>query len=353
MKNRITIALLTCTLAFSFHHANSQSDMSAFLMAEKSDASKLIGAYVSPVIKGVSYGMTSGWYHTGKTHNKLGIDFGVTISAVMMPSSEQTFDPTKLGLSGATTPNQNLSPTIIGPKTAAPSNSYDVSYTNGPVSVNQTINGPDGLDFKKNLGGNWIPVPMIQLGIGLIKNTDLKVRFIPNQNKDSKSGGNGVGMLGFGLLHDVKQYFPGVKSLPFDLSVLLAYTSVNGSSSLVNTDQSNDGRPYSDNGKVSYKLNSWVFQAIISKKVSVLTFYMGVGYGTVNSKVSITGSFALDPYATNGAYPLVDPFSTTYSNKSMKLTTGMRLKLGPIYFNGDYTVQKYSALTVGFGASIR
>jgi len=357
MKKGITVLLISPLFILLNLAASGQSDMSAFLTAEKSDASKLIGAYISPVIKGVSYGMTNGWYHTGKTHKKLGIDLGVTVSAVMLPSSDQSFDPTKLGLSSNTVPNQNASPTIIGPKTIAATNSYNVNYTltgtSGSLPISQTINGPDGLDFKKNIGGNWVPVPMIQLGIGLIKNTDLKIRYIPSTNKGSKSGGNDIKMLGFGLMHDIKQYFPGVKLLPFDLSILAAMNSVTGSSSLMNTDQSQDGVPYSNDGVVTYKFSSWIAQAVISKKVSVLTFYAGVGYAAVNTKVNITGTYILDPYATSQAFPITNPFSTTYSNTGMKLNAGMRLKLGPIYFNGDYTIQKYSALTVGFGASIR
>jgi hypothetical protein len=31
----------------------------------------------------------------------------------------------------------------------------------------------------------------------------------------------------------------------------------------------------------------------------------------------------------------------------------MRLKLGPIFFNGDYTFQKYNMLSVGFGVAVR
>lgn len=351
MKNKIlgsvTFFSVVCLTPL---RAQNESDLSAFMTAEKNDASKLVGAYISPLIKGFSYGMTGGWYHTGKTHNKLGVDLGVSVSTVMLPSSEETFNPTKIGLSGTITPNQTVSPTIIGSDNVSP-NSYNVNYTQGPITVSQSFTGPQGLNFKKNIGGNWVPVPMIQLGIGLIKSTDLKIRYLPEQKYGDNSR---VKMLGFGLMHDIKQHIPGIKMLPFDLSVLVAYNSVDGTSSLVNTNTGNDGKPYSTDGKLSYTLNSWVAQAIVSKKVAVLTFYLGVGYGAVSTKAKITGRYVLDPYnATTIANPLIDPFATNYSNNSAKLTTGIRLKLGPIYFNGDYTVQKFSALTIGFGASIR
>lgn len=342
-------SLLSMILSFAFLSANAQteSDLSAFLTSTRSDANKLIGAYVSPVMKGLSYGMTSGWYTTAANHKLGGVDLGVTLSVVTLPTAEETFDPSKLNLSASTQPLSAVAPTMIGPKI---SSQYNMTYTqtNPPLTVNQTINGPEGLDFKKNIGMNAIPVPMIQLGVGLIKNTDLKIRYLPEQTKsDSK-----IGMLGFGLMHDIKQHIPGVKMLPFDLSVLVAYNSIKGSTSLVNTNASQiDGVPSSTDGKTSYTFNSWLVQALISKKVAVLTFYAGVGYAAVSSKASITGKFVLDQ--SGGQAVITDPFSSTYTNNGAKLTAGMRLKLGPIYFNGDYTIQKFNALTLGFGASIR
>ena len=337
----VWIMLLIAFVGKAQGQLNNESDLNNFIQAAPGDASKLISAYVNPVIKGVSYGMTSGWYHTAKTHKTFGVDLGVTVSAVNLPSSEETFNPNDLGLSANTVVNSQIAPTIIGPK--IPSD-YTLKYNAAAPGV--PISGPEGLDFKKNLGGNWIPVPMYQVGVGIIKSTDLKVRFMP----DTKSGDSHVKMLGFGLMHDVKQHFQGIKLLPFDLSVLVAYNSLSGSTTLINLDQSNDGKPYSTNGSVAYKLNSWIVQAIISKKVAILTFYLGAGYAAVSSKVDVKGTFVLDPYAASLSVP--NPVSINYSNNGAKLTAGIRFKFGPIYLNTDYSVQKYNALTVGIGGSI-
>lgn len=345
-------------LSLAFFVAKAQgnpADVSAFLNAQTADANKLINAYVSPAIKAVSYGMTNGWVTTAQNHKLGGFDLGVSVSAVMMPTSDETFDPTKLGLSANTVPSGNVAPTLIGPKIPS---SYNF-VNNGVTLLN--VNGPEGLDLKKNLGSNAVPVPMFQVGVGLPLNTDLKVRFVPEQ----KSGASNLKMLGFGLMHDIKQYIPGIKSVPFDLSVLAAYNSITGTTSLVNTSKDpvtgypnqTDGVPTSTDGQSNYTLNSWVIQALISKKVSVLTLYGGVGYGSVSTKATITGSFTLDNplYSTspNPGPPIKNPFSTNYTNTGMKLTLGIRFKFGPIYLNTDYTVQQYSAVTVGFGVAFR
>lgn len=361
MKKRTSIVSLTVALialATSTQAQGTEADLSVFLQAQKSDANKLIGAFISPMIKGLSYGMTSGWYTTAANHKLGGVDLGVSLAVVTLPSSEETFDPFKLGLSANTVPKTTPAPTFIGPKIPS---QYTIT-NNGYTIAN--VDGPEGLDFKKNIGMNAIPVPIIQLGVGLIKNTDLKVRYLPEQ----KSGDSKLSMIGFGLMHDIKQHIKGVKMLPFDLSFLVAYNSISGSTSLINTRvdpltgywNQTDGVPYSNNGKGNYTFNSWLFQALVSKKVAVLTFYAGVGYAAVSSKATITGSFVMDnpiypgdPSTNPAKITLTDPFSTTYSNSGMKATAGMRLKLGPIYFSGDYTVQKFNALTLGFGASIR
>ncbi|HTH56967.1 MAG TPA: DUF6588 family protein [Cyclobacteriaceae bacterium] len=360
MKKRLSVVQLIVALvvlAASARAQGTEADLSSFLAAQKSDANKLIGAFLSPAIKGLSYGMTSGWYNTAQAHKIGGIDLGVSLAVVNMPTSEETFDPYKLGLSANTVPNNTPAPTFIGPKIPS---SYTIT-NNGYTIAN--VDGPEGLDFKKNIGMNAIPVPIIQLGVGLIKSTDLKVRYLPEQ----KQGDSKLGMLGFGLMHDIKQHIPGVKMLPFDLSLLVAYNSISGSTALTNTRvdpvtgwwNQNDGVPYSNNGKANYTFNSWLIQALISKKVAVLTFYAGVGYAAVSSKASLTGTFQMDnplfqnPQTNPAPVKLTDPFSTTYSNNGFKATAGMRLKLGPIYFSGDYSLQKFNAFTLGFGASIR
>jgi hypothetical protein len=311
------------------------------------------------MVKGLSYGMTSGWYTTAQNHKLGGVDIGVSLAVVAMPTSEETFDPHKLGLSPNTVPNfTGTAPTFIGAKTPT-----TYSITNNGYTIT-TVGGPEGLDFKKNIGMDAVPVPIIQLGVGLMKNTDLKIRYLPQQTKgDSK-----LNMFGIGLMHDIKQHIPGVKMVPFDLALLVAYNSVSGNTSLINTrvdpnspyfgyQNNDDGVPYSSDGKSNYTFNSWLIQALISKKVAVLTFYMGVGYAAVSSKANITGSFQLDNPAYNGQksqMPFIsNPFSTTYTNNGLKVTAGMRLKLGPIYFSGDYTLQKFNAITLGFGVSVR
>ena len=343
--------------------AQTEEDIAAFLEASEEDAEKLMDAYLQPFIRSLSFGMTGGWYTTAKAHSTLGFDLSFTANLAFIPTSENFFDPNKLGLTSATVYNgarppgspagtpfdpTKKAPTIFGPKDQTQyTSTYDPDGS-GPLPVQSyAIRGPEGFDLKKEIGVSAVPTPMVQLGIGVIKNTDIKIRFVPKQ----EVGSSDIKMFGIGVMHDVKQHIKGIKLLPFDLSALVAFNSVQGSSDLSNNDPT-DGSPDSPDGVGLYKFDSWLFEALISKKISVLTGYAGLGYSLINTNVDIKGSYQIVPIA-GVPNTLTDPVSIGFKNKSMRLTLGMRLKLGPIFFNGDYTFQKYNTLSVGLGVAVR
>jgi hypothetical protein len=340
--------LISFFLLLSVTSAISQNitDISQFLRAEKSDATNLLKAYVTPAVNAMANGMNNGWYTTGQVHKKLGIDVGVSLNMVFTPSSDDYFIPalsSKTVFANTTNP-ANGAPSIVGPKDKTQyTSTYDPDGSGSLPSQAFTIAGPEGLDFKSSVGFSALPLPMIQLGIGTIKNTDLKIRFVPS----IKSGTVSFQMFGIGLQHDIKQYIPGVKALPFDLSILAAYNSISGSSSLVS---SGSGISSTD-GNFSYKLSSWTAQAIISKKIAVLTLYAAAGYGSASSNVDISGTFNIS--TSTVPFSITNPLAMETSSNSGRLTGGLRVKLGPIYFSGDYTFQKYDVLTLGFGVSVR
>ncbi len=352
----IILVTVFCTGLFpKAAYAQNESDISNFLKAAPEDVSKLITAYVQPAIEGVSYGMTGGWYTTAKAHKSFGVDIGVSLNTVFLPSSRNYFDPYKLGLTSQFTFDNITNsaagaPSVMGPKDETTYTfTYDPDGAGGVGNQSFDINGPEGLDVKGALGVGEapVPVPMIQLGVGIIKNTDLKLRLVPQQTV----GGSKVKMLGIGVMHDIKQHIPGIKLMPFDLSVLLAYNNVSGNTDLRNTDSSDD-LPDSQNGEMDYSFNSYIIQALISKKISVLTVYGGIGYQMVKTKVDVLGDYTIESNSSL-SFDVKDPVAIDFKNNGLKLNGGVRLKFGPFYINGDYTLQKYNTVTVGLGFSIK
>lgn len=340
----LTLLILVSSVA----RAQDGSDLVNFMQAGEEDASKLMNAYVNPVIEGLSYGFNGGWFSTGKAHKSFGFDIGVSANAVFIPTSKNYFDPGKLGLTTLTgftseAPN-GLAPTVVGPD-------YGTTYT-GSIDTNDdgtpdrsySFKGPKGLDFKDAIKISGVLAPTAQVGIGIYKNTDLKVRWMPEVEVESSK----LKLIGFGVMHDIKQHIPGMKLLTFDLSLLAAFTKIQGETGMqgVFNPEAGDTSPQ----RMYFDMNAWLMEAIISKKLSFVTFYGGVGYNAVKSTANVEGSYDI---FDDGTLILTDPVNLDFKNNSFRLTGGMRLKMSIFYLSADYTLQEYSTVSVGFGVSVK
>jgi hypothetical protein len=335
--------LLLCIISVPFlASAQDESDLAEFLNAGPKDASKLMNAYLNPVIEGLSYGFNGGWYTTAKAHKPLGFDIGVSLNAVFIPSSKHYFTPSALNLEVTELiPASGKAPTVVGPEDET---TYSVD-TNGDNQPDATFSGPQGLDFKENIKISGVLAPTAQIGIGVYKNTDLKIRWMP----EVETGSTKVKLFGVGVLHDIKQHIPGIKVLPFDLSVLVAFTNIQGTSGMAGTFDapSSDTRPQ----EMDYDMDAWLFQALISKKLAIFTFHGGIGFNTINTNANLTGSYIVVAGTPQGTFK--DPVSLRFKNNSMRVSAGIRMNFGPIYLNGEYTLQEYSTVSVGLGVTVR
>jgi len=340
MKRLRTLLMILLSLTF-IYQANAQDDIDQFLEESAEDGEKLIGAYISPAIKAFSLGMNQGWYNTAKAHKVAGVDLTFTGSLMKVPSSEQLFDVNALGLSdlavvdditGLEKSDGNI-PTVLGPDTPP---TFSLRSTLGNTS--DDFQGPGGLELGEDVKflKNKMPAAMLQLGFGLPKGTDIKLRLVPKIDVGDDGKFN---LFGIGVMHDVKQYIPGLKNLPFDLSAFVGYTKMK-------LDVAFDPTSNPDQ-KGLFEVKSTTIQGLASKKLSVVTFYGGIGYNIAKSNLSMLGTYDI------GGANVVDPVDLSYAASGFRGTAGMRLKLAVFTFHADYTIQKYSALTVGFGISVR
>lgn len=341
--NSLKRSILTLISAVVFTlSAIAQSDLDNLIKGSTEDANYLVKGYVTPALNAVGYGLNQGWYNTAKPHKVLGFDLTITAAAISIPSSDLSYrvENSKLSTIDLVTPTPTGGganvPTIFG---------SDVAPTYRFRASGSTFQGAPGLNLDVPISGTAIPVPMVQLGIGLPKGTDVKLRFFPSTGLGTGGKDGSVGMFGIGVLHDVKQYIPGVKELPFDLSAFVGYTKLNFD---VNLDPTNN-----PSQKATFATSATTIQGLISKKISVLTFYGGLGYNFIGSDLNVKGTFDLDGNPATKDDRKDNPISISNSTSSASFTAGLRLKLAIFTFHGDYTFQKYNALTLGFGFNVR
>ena len=328
-----------------------------FLRTAPTDGVKYIQAYLSPWANAFGSGLNGGWYNTAKPHKFGGFDITTNFSVGVVPTSAETFDVSKIGLSPAITfTGSGIASTAAGPKTS----NTQMSYNQSGVAL-ATFKTPQGSALK------YIPVPMAQVGVGLPFGTEVKFRFIP---KISVQDGT-VSLWGVGLVHSLVQYLPGNKLLPFDVSLFGGYTKLNGNVPLkLEPDQAftqNYTAPYSStfaNQNLNFNVSALNVSLIASLNLPVVTLYGGLGYCKTQTKIKIQGDFPTPvlvatptshaEYNNSGVKKGSDFPEIDIKNFSgLRANIGLRIKLSVITIHADYTKAQYNVFSAGLGVSFR
>jgi hypothetical protein len=348
--------LLFSTVSFS------QFDNVDFLRGAPADGVKYIKSYISPWTNAFGAGLSSGWYNTAKPHKLGGFDITIGMNAGIVPSSDNTFDVSKIGLTTFTPSGTSpyMASTISGPN------------IDGPTTLTAASNGVTLASFKTPPGTNWkmVPVPIAQIGLGLPFGTEIKARFIP---KISIKNGD-ISLWGVGLVHSIMQYFPGNKLLPFDVSVFAGYTKLEGNVPLslkpdLSVGPTNYTTPYSEttsfkDQNLNINVTALNLSAIASLNLPVITFYGGLGYSKTKTEMELTGNFPTPTvvalptphaeYNNTGVKKGSDFANMDIDNFSgLRANIGFRLKLAVITIHADYTKAQYNVFSTGLGISFR
>lgn len=352
MKTRLHyLALAVAGLLLIPSVVKADDDLSNLFKTDNlADLQTLADGYLKPFGNGFSSGLGNNWYNTAATHKLLGFDLTVGATGAFVPSSDQTFSLSGLknwtAVNGATT-----APTIGSTK--------DGVQLQDVATHSKKFTTPDGVY-------NIIPAPTVQLTLGLPFGNDLALRFVPSIKIKEGSGS----MFGIGLKHNIKQWIPVVKKLPFDAAIMIGYTKLKVDyrsnkpiikpSDLQDNDSATptDESQYQNQG-VKLRGNAFMANIIVSKKLAFFTPYFGVGFNSSSFNLDLTGNYPLrgSYNAVTGQYviqPVANPVSLHYSMTQPGATLGFRLKFLWIFaLHAQYTLQKYSTASVGFGLNIR
>jgi len=343
MKKITTIIILAIFSMVSIQNTQAQN-FETVVNSGVEDANTYLKNYMNPVATSIGNGLANGWYNTAKPHKTLGFDLTFNINMATIPDAAKTFEFVEAeyeNISLADPTNTTL-PTFVGGETTQEleiSGNRELAAGQS-VSYTENINAPSGilgdLDYPGPLA---IPTPTIQLGVGVIKSTDLIIRLTPEIN----AGNFAVRSFGLGVKHDFKQWIPGMKLLPFDLSALVGFNNI------TTTYQIDE-----EKGQFAeFGASATTVQAIISKKLLFFTPYAGLGFNIINSDFAMKGEYEFD--GGGETYTVTDPIDIAFDGSGgPRFTVGARLKiLWVLALNVDYTFQKYNTLSVGLGLNIR
>lgn len=336
MKKILCLALL-----FTGYLSTAQENVNDLLAAGVNDARRFTNEYLSPASEGLMYGMSNGWFNTADVKPFLGFEISVIGNISPVKDEHKSFvlntaDYENLQFTDGST-SKEVS-TALGDLEG-----IEV-FVEGEIAPGLTERAeftlPTGLT-SSNV--NFIPTGFVQVGVGLIKGTEVKVRFLPKVDTDDVE----VGYYGFGIQHEFTKWLPADKLFPVAISGLIGYTRLNGSYDFTDTDVI-DG----ENQQFKTKAQTWVFQAIASTKLPVINFYGSLGYLTGKSDTDLLGTYIVrqGPFQSE---TITDPFSVSKKASGARATLGTRLKLGFFRFNADYTFAQFNSFNVGINFGFR
>jgi hypothetical protein len=332
MKKCILIFLSVFALT---SNTKAQDGFEGYLLADNNDRSKLIDAYINPAMKGLIYGMNSGWYHTAKVHKPFGFDIAIGLNASFVPEEDEMFS-----LSGLTSINNGsiTAATLAGSKNTTPITT--VSFVENNVTYSTTFNAPGG--EKESLPLSAVPAPAVQLSLGLPAKFEVSLRLVPKIGDDDVKGS----LFGFGLKKEITSWFGPMDKTPLHISLLAAYTTMT-----VDYNINSNGDVSVQDGLAEFKLNSYTVQAIASLNFPIINFYGGIGYGAGNSTLKMTGDYTLNYGPLSRT--ISDPINSEFDAGGFRTTIGSRLSLGFFKIFGSYTLQEYNTVNLGMAISLR
>jgi len=290
--------------------------------------------FVTPGADGAAYQATGGWASTAKNLDLFQIDASIHINSLFIPRKRREFivnnsDFNALRIRGA---ESITIPTVLGGDTN--------------VFFDFDIDGdPNEFQAFEGINENQLFHPFLQTSIGLWKKTDLTVRYSPT----IKISDGEYGIFGLGLKHSVSQYFVKEEdSNNLEVAVQVAYSRFN-SNFLFDTFQVDApegdllGIPLLSVNRLDVTSDTWVFQALASKRFNNLEFFGGFGIITGDVQFEMSGEQSLFLGLLNNLLEGLDPTRTL-----AKGDVGINYHFGNFYVSNAFTFGELANYNLSF-----
>lgn len=234
--------------------------------------------YIANGADAAAYQSTTAWSSKAKNLNLFEIDVSIHFNNLFIPKAQRTFTArnsnfNSLEIQGA---ESAPLPTVLGGETTTFFN-FDIEGESNEF-----------LAFE-GVGKRQLFHPFLQASLGLWKGTDLTVRYSP----DIKISDIGYGIFGAGIKHNFSQYLKKTTSNnPVELAFQVAYSRFSFDFSLDAfqiESQALGGFPLLSVNELDITSNSWLFEALVSKRFKKVEFQGGLGMVAFDTQFIING----------------------------------------------------------------
>ncbi len=364
IKKAVLLLFLFSTVTMSYAQLE---EIGKVLAGGKADASMLLTEYIKPYANSLGANLNGGWYNTAKPHKLGGFDLTISASMAFVPTGHRSFDASGLDYTPTseyvtTSVTGTSSSTVAGKKETGQTITY--TYDDGVLPATELVS----YEMPKGTGSPYFLSPMIQASVGLVKETEIIGRFMP-QTKLGLKGGTKAGMWGVGIKHSLSQWIPGLKRVPFfNISLMGGYTRLSLNSGLdFNpgtvgwTDATTDAVNF-NNQELNMMVEGYTVNLLLSADLPVITIFGGAGISGATTTLNLEGDYPFPDFTANFDVTdnsvLTDPLDIEIKSKGgsttiPRLNAGFRLKFTVITIHADYTYAEYSLITAGLGVSLR
>jgi hypothetical protein len=342
-------------------------DPGEIIRAGAEDANLLLSEYLKPFGSGFGADLNSGWINSGRPYRTLGFDIRVSAAVSLVPTGDRSFFVDELNF-------QNLQ-RVGGPAESQTAFGEDISGSEMGVFAENPFTGLSEevtrFTMPQGSGYPYVPAAMIQATVGLVKDTDISIRYTPTIEIDDFS----LNLFGIGARHGLNQWIPGGNLFPVDLSVQVGYTRLNADYGLeLRPEEGSDiYNPFSgnpalwNNQKIDFVANGFTGNLIVGKTLPIISVYGGVGFQTSSVEFKSPGSYPITSFNPNydplsGSEEtreriierLDDPINLSFTgSNNVHAFAGFRLRLAIVSISATYTHSNYPTLNAGVGLSFR
>lgn len=320
MKKVVFLFLLFSTFSFS-QTAQELEDLGHLI----DDALFFSNKYISPAADAAIYQATSGWMSSPKKRKLWDVTLGVHANAFLVPNKDRKFvinnsDFTFFHIED-TSINSATLPTALG--------NNDQIYLVGQIGTS-----PVRLKTPEGVNEEIVFYPHFSGSVALWFGTELVVKYAPKT--DLKKGDYKV--YGFGIKHNLDQYFKVLQSKKINLAGLVCYSNENISFDFIDPQTSIGTLGIN---RISGLVGTWQLQFNASKEYKKFEFASGIIINVSDVKYKFTGD--VDP---NQALPTQSLFNNSLK-KIYKTRTNFlgevscRYKINKIYLQSTFAFGKF------------